>query len=195
MDEISKKQLAISVAKAAVGAVPWLGPSLNEAFFDYRSRVKQQRINAFLADLMAQLEHYETGSQDFEHLQSDAFGDFFESVLRKVAENRSSEKISRFKGVLVKEVRSPSQTDFTETFLDIISKVNETEIAILVKYDQFDKKEEDKEIPEYRLRPEEIGLDPGTLAFYTQDLISKALLIDIGMGIVGTRYLQILSIY
>ena len=42
---------AESVIRGLVGAIPYVGTALNEAIFDFRSRLKQERLEKFVEEL------------------------------------------------------------------------------------------------------------------------------------------------
>lgn len=125
------REVGISVTKGAIGAIPIVGTVLNEAIFESRGRIKQDRINKFIQMLQDFMETVSEESIDFNHLKSDEFSDIFDGILRRVANTRSEEKLKRFKKILVSEMQHPSNTDFTETFLDIVSRLEEVQIIIL----------------------------------------------------------------
>jgi len=41
----NKIEIIKSTFKSLIGAIPYVGQAINEAIFDYRSRIKQNRIN------------------------------------------------------------------------------------------------------------------------------------------------------
>lgn len=129
--KIILREVGISATKGAIGAIPFVGTALNEAIFESRGRIKQDRVNRFIHMLQEFMETVSEEDVDFEHLKSDEFSDIFESILKRVAYTRSEEKMKRFRKVLVSEMQSPTDTDFTETFLDIISRLEEIQIRIL----------------------------------------------------------------
>lgn len=129
--EIIIREVGISVTKGAIGAIPFVGTALNESLFECRARIKQERVNKFIKMLQEFMVTVSDKDIDFKHLKSDEFSDIFESILKRVAYTRSEEKMKRFRKVLVSEMQNPTNTDFTETFLDIISRLEEVQIKIL----------------------------------------------------------------
>lgn len=133
--KLSKKvilrEVGISATKGAIGAIPFVGTVLNEVIFESRGRIKQERVNKFIEMLQDFMGTVSEESINFQHLKSDEFSDIFESILKRIAYTRSEEKMKRFRKVLVSEMQNPSDTDFTETFLDIISRLEEVQIKIL----------------------------------------------------------------
>lgn len=212
------KEVGTSITKGTIGAIPYVGTILNEFFFDTRGRIKQNRINRFLKMLQNYMESVSENYFDFEHIKSEEFGDIFESILNRITKTRSEEKMKRFKKVLISEMHNPSNTEFIETFLDIISRLEEIQIKILQdiqiatencgglhekvyklqnEINFFSNKKQKSNKDELILSekndilrrtlntlatnqkyydPRNYGLDLSQYQFYTQDLISKALL-------------------
>lgn len=204
------KETGISLTKGVLGAVPYVGTLLNEMFFDYRGRLKQERINSFIKELQTfMVSHVNEGQIDFKHLKSEQFGDLFESIIYRVSQNRSQERLHRFKSILVNQMIAPYETDYTETFLDIASKINEKQIEILNVYRKVQLGEirnEDNlmgrdvidanhitEISDFR-NHHFYNLDKDVYMFYVQDLVSKSLLLDDSINRLSTRPYQILEI-
>ena len=134
MDEDSKIQLkhaAVSAKNVLFSSIPICGTILDEVLFEYRSRVKQERLNRFVEELEKYFRSIHSGDIDREHLESEEFGDIFESILRRVVHTASEEKMHRFKKILLNEMAHTYTSDFKETFLDIVSRINEDQILIL----------------------------------------------------------------
>lgn len=125
------EEVGISLTKGAIGAIPFIGTALNEVIFVSRGRIKQARINKFIKMLQDFMGNVTVEEINFEHLKSEEFSDIFESILKRIVYTRSEEKMKRFRKVLVSEMQNPSNTDSTEIFLDIISKLDEVQIRIL----------------------------------------------------------------
>lgn len=245
---MGKKAVIESVFKTAFGLIPYGGQLLNEVFFDYRSRIKQQRLNNFIEAVIAYLESKNVNAISLEIQQSEDFGDLFESIVRRVVQTSSEEKRIRFRNVLVGYVSNPTKLDYRDTYLDILEKVNETQIHILKAHskikDDFknlitqrdgmseemsrlnDKLEYEKKLVEggkpnnyfdytksilsissslkkvkqdiniyedYR-KADYYGIEKGEYLFLLQDLYSKGLLIDQGIGAIGTNAFEIMAI-
>ncbi|ADU28499.1 hypothetical protein [Evansella cellulosilytica] len=200
----------VSLSKSALGAVPFVGTLLNEVFFDYRGRLKQQRINTFIEDLKKYLDsHVNERNIDMKYVRSEQFGDLFESIINRVSQNNQKDKIDRFKSVLVNQMIAPYETDYTETFLDIVSKISEKQIEILSVYRKVHegiiKNEDDlmnrnlldanHELKTSDFRtPQYYNLDKNIYMFYVQDLVSKSLLLDDSINRFSTRPYEILEI-
>lgn len=190
------KETLISIAKGGFGAVPNVGTALNEVFFDLRSRVKQNRLNHFVNELSVYMEEVSEDNINPEYIKSDKFGDIFESIIRHVINTGSEEKLHRFKKILVKEMISESNSNFIETFLDIISKINDKQIEILNEHRKLlnaSERVKNSSISEVR-DASHYDLSDNEYVFYVQDLISKGLLIDDGMIRLNEKPLNILKI-
>lgn len=208
------KEVGISVVKGLIGAVPYAGTALNEVLFESRGRVKQQRINTFIEQFSSYMSSFNKKDIDFEHIKSEEFGDIFESILKRVVYNRSTEKLHRLKRVLANQMISPKQTAFTETFLDLVQRLEEVQIQILNHYKKINNGEigREKEIKERGTvdggtwgEEEDIKkpidheekyfhLDETRYKFFVQDLISKALLFDDSINRYDSRPFEVLQI-
>ena len=82
-DEITKKATKISINKSLLGALPYVGSMLNEIFFERRSRIKQERLNNFIAELSEYLNNYSESDFDPNCINSESFGDIFESIIKR----------------------------------------------------------------------------------------------------------------
>ena len=199
MDEDSKIQLkhaAISAKNVVLSSIPICGTILDEILFGYRSRVKQERLNRFVEELEKYFRLIHSGDIDREHLESEEFGDIFESILRRVVNTASEEKMHRFKKILLNEMTRTYTSDFKETFLDIVSRINEDQILILNRFREV-KDCESEGNSEQRVVDGEgakvslkykgnfLEVDEAEYLFYVQDLVSKSLLCDKYVGVYG----------
>ena len=199
MDEDSKIQLkhaAVSAKNVLFSSIPICGTILDEVLFEYRSRVKQERLNRFVEELEKYLRSIHSGDIDREHLESEEFGDIFESILRRVVHTASEEKMHRFKKILLNEMAHTYTSDFKETFLDIVSRINEDQILILNHFREVQDRESegnsdqrvvDGEGAKVSLKNKAnlLGFDEAEYLFYVQDLISKSLLLDKAIALFG----------
>ncbi len=122
--------------KSAFGAVPFAGSLLNEAIFDYRSRIKQNRLNDFTK--LLSLFFTDNPDVELDGIKTEEFSDLFESVVRRVLQTKSKEKYIRFKNILVQQIQYPHKDiDNAETYLDLISTLDEMCIWILREHLSF----------------------------------------------------------
>ena len=133
---MDSKEIFISTVKSIFGIVPFAGNALDEVVFEYRGRVKQNRLNQFV-ELLS--EFFSSNQDvDLENLKSEDFGDLFESVLKRVVQTKSLEKQKRFRDVLIRQiVNSSAEVDNSEIYLDLISSLSEDEIRILYHHRVF----------------------------------------------------------
>jgi hypothetical protein len=199
MDEDSKIQLkhaAVSAKNVLFSSIPICGTILDEVLFEYRSRVKQERLNRFVEELEKYFRSIHSGDIDREHLESEEFGDIFESILRRVVNTASEEKMHRFKKILLNEMTRTYTSDFKETFLDIVSRINEDQILILNHFREVkdcesegnsDQRVVDGEGAKVSLKYKGnfLEVDEAEYLFYVQDLVSKSLLCDKYVGVYG----------
>lgn len=209
MENIIIQEVGISVVKGAIGAIPLVGTALNEVVFECRGRIKQGRVNRFIAELTKYMQEVTENQINYPHIKSEEFSDIFESILKRIVYNKSEEKMHRFKNILIKNMMVISNSDYSETFLDIVSKINEKQIEILDIYRKIECKEliSDDNLKERHVIDgnfvEKLSkyrsfkyydLAQSTYNFYVQDLISKSLLVDDGMGRVGSGPFDILKV-
>jgi len=137
MSSIHLKEAGISAVKSALSAIPYAGQVLNEILFDYRGRIKQERINSFALLL---IEYFSSATEvKIESLKTEGFSDLFEAVIKRVTQTSSGQKHQRFRDILVNYIEQPVFLgDHSETYLDLITQLNETEIHILKYHEVFD---------------------------------------------------------
>jgi len=134
---MNTKEVGNSILKTLFASVPYAGQLFSEIFIEYRSRIKQNRINAFSELLEI---HFSSGTQiDFSKLNKVEFSDLFEAVIQRVVSTDSRQKHERFRDILTNYVVSPAQSiDHAETFLDLISSLDEPSIQILKYHHHYD---------------------------------------------------------
>lgn len=159
---LESKELANSVIKSAFAAIPFVGQPLNELFYDYRGRIKQERLNLF-SDLLTQ--HFQKhGPVDFNQLNHVEFSDLFESVILSVVKTGSKEKHRRFRDILINYIENPGMDiDYTETYLDLINNLNENAIKIMHIHNKYHEdflaqREEDTSIRD-QIHKRTLGID------------------------------------
>ena len=143
MTKIDKKEILISSIKSIFGAVPFGGTALNELFFEYNSQLKQKRLNKFV-EILSENFTEESGIK-LENIKTEDFNDLFESVLRMVVRTKSELKLQRFKDILIKQLKSPSEhSELNDHYLELISTLTEEEICILYNHRHFTIEYEEK---------------------------------------------------
>lgn len=133
---LDKKEVLASAAKSVFGAIPFGGSLLDEVVFEYSTRIKQNRLNNFIEILSYGFN--ENSGIDLDNIKSEDFLDLFESVLRRVVRTKSESKLRKYKDILIKELRSPSnQIELVELYLDLITDLSEEELTILYHHRHF----------------------------------------------------------
>ncbi|WP_213195262.1 hypothetical protein [Cloacibacterium caeni] len=212
----------ITGLKILIQSIPYLGTPLNEFLFEHRGRIKQERLNKFIQNL---IDYFETASEfkiENNYITSEEFGDIFESVLEKVTKTDNVEKLVRFRNILKNQIVEPQKVEYIETFIDLIPKISEKQFEILYShllYDEkffkilskisgignFDETEEESEnklndenefnyLSSKFLLPESFNLEKTEYDYLIQDLISKSLLLDNGIGRIEIEPLEFVKI-
>lgn len=131
------KEIGNSFLKSLFSLIPYAGQPLNELFFEYRGRIKQNRLNAF-TELISSCISNRT-ELDFNSLNEVEFSDLFESVIRRVVNTGSEQKYRRFRDILINYIEDPTlPLDHADTFLDLVSQLNEPSILILKYHEEHD---------------------------------------------------------
>lgn len=132
---LDPKEITVSAIKSVFAAIPFAGQPLNELFYDYRGRIKQERLNAF-SELL--IEHFQDSQPvDFTQLNPVEFSDLFEAVILSVVKTGSKDKHLRFRHILINYIEnSGMDIDYTETYLELINNLNENAIQILHVYNK-----------------------------------------------------------
>lgn len=141
-DNFHKKEIGISIVKAAFSNIPFAGQLLTEVLFEYRGRIKQNRLNMF-TEMLSQY-FSENSEVVIENMRSEDFSDLLELVLRKVVDTKSEEKLRRFKDILVNSIVTDIDYNNSERYLDLVSSLTETDIQILKRHELFDSSFEDR---------------------------------------------------
>ncbi|WP_018883094.1 hypothetical protein [Paenibacillus massiliensis] len=194
------KQVLIGVAKCSISAAfPYLGCALNEALFEVRGRIAQDRINQFVESFLAHLNDLGV-TLDEDIISSEDFNDIYAAIIKRVVDTKNEHKIKIFRDILTSSSITTYQSDFIETFLDLVTRLDFMEIEILKMFEHtgrsgsMDISEDDngsisiltnasyKDKIIEKIRVESVHLSTieshGKYEFYICDLISKALLID-----------------
>jgi hypothetical protein len=133
---MDKKEIRVSVLKSIFSVIPYGGAALDELFFEYNGRIKQNRLNRF-TEILA--ENFTINTPiNIENIKTEDFNDLFESVLRRVVQTKSELKLLRFKDILIKELNCPSENvELIDHYLDLISNLTEEEIKIMYNHRFF----------------------------------------------------------
>lgn len=166
---MDKKEIIISATKSIFGVIPYGGAALDELFFEYSGRVKQNRLNKFV-EILAENFTQDSGL-NIENIKTEDFNDLFESVLKRVVQTNSELKLIRFKNILIKELSTPTeQTELIDHYLDLISDLTEEEIGILHNHRYF--------TIEFEEKIDELNLHRDNLTSLEQQLKNERLIIE-----------------
>lgn len=137
MKKVDKKEILISIGKSIFSNIPIAGTALTELVFDYNGRIRQNRLNNFI-EILAEGFTQNSGI-NIENIQTEHFNDLFEAVLKRVFQTNSERKLQRFKSIIISELKSPTESDTINIYLDLINDLSENEIIILYHHREFDK--------------------------------------------------------
>ncbi len=103
-----------------------------DAFWNYRSKLKQKRVLDFSESVKKALEQIEGSEIDTENFQSDDFIDLMELVYSKVMTTRSSYKLERFRNILVKQIVKPlEQPPLFNKYINLLDQLDDIQIIML----------------------------------------------------------------
>lgn len=130
--DIPKKALLNSLISASIGLVP--GGGFIVEGFNYYGKVKQERLNLFLEKFKEYLESCSENEISEEFFKSEDFQGLFELIIKKVAEAKSESRRETFRKILINSIEAKKVSDFSETFLNLTSQLQEKQIEILNIY-------------------------------------------------------------
>jgi hypothetical protein len=137
------KDKKLTIIKSLFGIVPHIGTALDEIIYEHNFRLKQNRLNNFVEILADGFT--ENTNVNIYNIKSEDFNDLFMSVLSRVVKTKSELKLKRFKDILIKELKEPTnQIELNELYLDLITTLSEDEISILFHHRHFNLDYEDE---------------------------------------------------
>lgn len=135
MDKAKRNEIAkeggISTLKGLIGAIPFAGTALNEAIFEARGRIKQNRVNKFIKEFSEFLGQFSEEEMNLEQIGKEEFGDFFEELIIKVAKTSSTIKLKALQNLLANQLIEPKGIEYADLFLNIAGNLQEKQIPIL----------------------------------------------------------------
>ncbi|OCT14530.1 hypothetical protein A8709_26440 [Paenibacillus pectinilyticus] len=193
------KESLIGILKASLSNVPYAGGLLNELIFDIRGRIVQKRINNFVESFLNYILDHGINLEE-SAFTSETFNDLYISILKRVIDITSEEKLRIFRQILVSNTIMSYESTFRETFLDLVSRLDYIQIEILKMYKETGRRGsmdlEDgyigsvSQLTSRSFKIETIETikthfpnintieTEGKYEFYMCDLISKSLLVD-----------------
>lgn len=124
------KAILEGTAKGAISAIPWVGGAVNEILFDIRGRIAQNRINNFVNRFIEYANEVGT-NLDEDIITSESFNDMYISIIKHVVNTKNECKLNIFKRILESDIREQYESDFKETFLELVDKLDYMEVEIL----------------------------------------------------------------
>jgi len=210
--ELMVQNISIAILKDIISKLPIVGSVFNEVIFELRSKIKQERLNTFIEELSKYFSNCTENEIDIEYIKSENFSDIFESVFKHVLVSNNKNKIERLKNILINQIKYKYIPDHTETFLDLITRIDENAILILNCIREIDdgmidinQKLIDRSVTllgddnsnllkkkNYIMKI--FNLSEDNYTFYVQDLFSKGLLLDDGINRYGTSSFELMNI-
>lgn len=174
-----------------------------------QDNVRQHQRDIVIEEFFSALAQEDKSKINWTRYKSQDFILLFNSVTIRAQQTTAKEKRRRFREILIKELHETYESDFKETFLDLILRLNEDQITILNSYKKtFDVygpfvrgekgESEDQKVLRERInhcpKATDFGYAQDLYFFYVQDLISKSLMYDEGMGRLGASPFKIVYI-
>ena len=169
-----------SVVRSLLGAIPSIGTALNEAIFDLRARLKQERLEKFVGYLADSLQTLETDKIDVAYIHSPEFVDFLEDVLIRAAKVRAEEKRRKLAAVLAGRLQHAEGTPFDDRFLDLLITLSDIQVRILAAHLQAAEKRENSEEDTKHRQPSYYNVSESEYPLLIQDLMSRGLFVFAG---------------
>ncbi|MCZ9980710.1 hypothetical protein OFR20_04130 [Brachyspira hyodysenteriae] len=164
-------------------------------FLNLNDRLKRKQLEDFIELFIERLKELNIPVDNIEAKEDFLYS--MDLVFQNVVKNKSEYKMKIFRDILVNQVYKEDSLDIEllNTFLDIISKTSEVEIAILNEFYLFDKNEEPKKSDTIsKIKDKFPKLTNEQYTFYLQNLTYKCLLYDNSMNRFSTRPFEIMEI-
>ncbi|MXX37496.1 MAG: hypothetical protein F4Z85_05360 [Gemmatimonadetes bacterium] len=170
------------VVRGLVGAIPYVGTLLNEAIFEGRARLKQERLEKFVEYLAENLQNLESDKINVAYIQSAEFADFLEDVLVRAAKVRAEEKRRKLAAVLAGRLQHAEGTPFDDRFLDLLITLSDIQVRILAEHLRAAEKREnsDSEEDAKHRQPSYYNVPESEYPLLIQDLMSRGLFVFAG---------------
>jgi hypothetical protein len=169
-----------SVVRSLLGAIPSIGTALNEAIFDLRARLKQERLEKFVEELASILQTLETDKIDVAYTRSAEFVDFLEDVLIRAAKVRAEEKRRKLAAVLAGRLQHAEGTPFDDRFLDLLITLSDIQVCILAEHLRAAEERENTGEDAKHRQPSYYNVSESEYPLLIQDLMSKGLFVFAG---------------
>ena len=169
-----------SLIRGLIGAIPTVGTLLNEAIFEGRARLKQERLEKFVEYLADSLQTLDSDKIDRAYIQSEEFVDFLEDVLIRAAKVRAEEKRRKLAAVLADRLQYAEGSPFDDRFLDLLIALSDIQVHILAEHLRaVEERENTGEDAKHR-QPSYYNVSESEYPLLIQDLMSKGLFVFAG---------------
>ena len=192
MSDSLKKEIIVGVVKGGISAIPVVGGILNEALFDIRGRIKQNRFEGFVNELSVRIQKMEASTLNEDLIKSEEFGDVFETVIKEVTNKKMHENLSILVDFTIEGMKSSTFLDhpFIDSLIKTIASLTPSELHVLQKLRPYNKANQAKiqngeNQIDFKLdytSEKVLDLDINLFRMTFDSLISKALVIDDSVG-------------
>jgi len=179
----------IGLVKGVIGSLPYVGPMLNELFFEIPNRINQARINETVKILAKKIKVLDESAEKQEYLKSEDFFDFSRQMLESCLKIKSEEKRNALANIYIDTIVKKAEYENSKSrlFMNFVVELSPSQMNIL-KFIEIHS-EILQEIGEYSKFYEiyskadlTIQLDKYEFKYYCNELESKAL-ISFGAGL------------
>lgn len=171
------KKSTEAVIRGLVGAIPYVGTALNEAIFDLRAGLKQERLEKFVQCLADNVQALDADKIDRTYIQSEEFVDFLEDVLIRATRTRAEEKRKKLAAVLVGRLQHAESTSFDDRFLDLLIDLSDIQVCILAEHLRAAEEREGAGQDAEHRQPSYYNVSESEYPLLIQDLMSKGLFV------------------
>lgn len=128
---MDKKEISLTITKAIVNTVPWVGGAIASIIEDCVSSRKEERLKVFLKDFSNDMKKSQENFVE-EYIKGDEFLDIFENIFVDIMKTRSEEKRCLLKNLLVNSCTIKNTSyEKTEEFQHLIDVISLTGILTL----------------------------------------------------------------
>ena len=202
-------------ASALIQLIPFIGGALNQISFGYMASLQMSRIENYLVDLSSFIKNEaiqkDTLSKMNQYFSSSDGIEYLYMNLDKVSKTRNSEKLKLYRNMLINQSKDDDilDLDISEEYLNILEVLRVESILVLEFISKYKSKVSNRNNIELgsldanltvddsnyldKLKSK-YNFDSDTCEYYHQQLISNGLIVDDGMGRVGTRPLEMFRI-
>lgn len=172
-----------AIIKSAIGTIPIVGPLINEILFDFRSRIKLNRISRLIDKLNEKLKNIDAEKVNLAYFESEEFHDLTLEIFEQATKIRESKKHTALAELYVDSIIKQSDLDQEIKFVFIsfireltsfqiilvkLIQENETNLIEIGTYENFYKF--------FQENYKNIQIDKSEFKFHVNDLEKKALI-------------------